>query len=74
VLQFVAESTFLYAPIQYGAQKKGLIVLVVVAIALQLLADWLSVRKRRIWDENRSSYKVYHHNGRMAEWVNIKAH
>lgn len=49
VLQFVAERTFLYAPIQYGAQKKGLIVLVVIAIALQLVADWLSVRKRRLW-------------------------
>jgi magnesium-transporting ATPase (P-type) len=74
VLQSIAENSTLNGPIQYGSQKKGLIVLVVVAVIIQLIADCLAVRKRRGWEENRMSYKVYHHNGKMAEWVNVKAH
>jgi hypothetical protein len=51
-----------------------MIVLLVIAIIIQLIADLLSVGKRRNWEENKLSYKVYHHNGKMAEWVNVKAH
>lgn len=74
VLQFIAESTFLNGPIQYGTNKVGAILILIIAIVLQLVADIFAVRKRRNWSENTNFYKVYHHNGRNAEWVNIKAH
>lgn len=49
VLQFIAESTFLKGPIQYGNNKAGVIVILIVAIVLQLVADIFAVRKRRNW-------------------------
>lgn len=49
VLQFIAEGTFLKGPIQYGTNKVGVIVILIVAIILQLVADIFAVRKRRNW-------------------------
>ena len=57
VLQFIAESTFLKGPIQYGTNKVGIIVIIIVAILLQLVADIFAVRKRRNWSKNTNVYK-----------------
>ena len=72
VLLFVEEYIFVKLPDQYGHDKVALIVILVLAIILQTVADWLGFRKRRQWNENNENYKVYHHNGQMAEWVNTQ--
>jgi hypothetical protein len=50
-----------------------MIVLLVIAVILQFIADLLALRKRRQWEDNQNSYQVYHHNGHLAEWTNHKA-
>jgi hypothetical protein len=50
-----------------------MIVLLVIAVILQFIADLLALRKRRQWEDNKNSYQVYHHNGHLAEWTNHKA-
>lgn len=73
IFQFVAEKAILGMPIQYGVDKTSMIVLLVLAVTVQILADWLSFRKRRHWQENTTAYRLYHHNGHLAEWVNTRA-
>jgi magnesium-transporting ATPase (P-type) len=70
VLQSIAENVLMKTPIQYGNDKGGVIVLLVLSVMVQTAADWLSFRKRRIWEENGHVYRMYHHNGHLAEWVN----
>lgn len=74
VLQFVAENLLLDGIIQYGTSKVGMIIMVILAIIIQIISEIISLRKRRSWEENRNSYRVYHHNGHMAEWANVRAH
>jgi magnesium-transporting ATPase (P-type) len=73
ILQFLAESLIFHAPIQYGTDKVSMVVLLILATVIQMISDWLSFRKRRSWQDDQSTYKVYHHNGHVAEWVNTKA-
>ncbi len=73
VLQFISEQLLLNMPIQYGTDKTAMIVFLVLAVIIQIIADWLSFRKRSIWEDNSSIHRVYHHNGEVAEWVNTKA-
>ena len=72
VLQFLAESMILKMPIQYGTDKITMIVLLVLAIIIQVIADWLAIRKRRMWHDEQHTFRLYHHNGHVAEWVNTK--
>lgn len=60
-------------PIQYGADKVSMIVLLVNAIVIQLISDWLSFRKRSKWQDNNSIYRIYYNNGEIGEWINTKA-
>ena len=73
VLQFICEQLLLNMPIQYGTDKTSMIVFLVLAVVIQIIADWLSFRKRSHWEDNDSIHRVYHHNGAVAEWVNTKA-
>lgn len=73
IFHFLAEQIVLNMPIQYGTDKASMIVLLVLAITVQILVDWLSFRNRRKWTENDTLYRMYHHNGHMAEWINTKA-
>lgn len=73
IFQFVAEQMILKMKIQYGTDKASMIVLLVLAICVQIISDWLSFRKRRQWTEDDTLYRLYHHNGHMAEWINTKA-
>lgn len=73
MFQSIAENLIIKRPIQYGTEKSLMIILLVVAIIIQFVADLLAVRKRRQWEDNKNSYKVYHHNGHLAEWTNHKA-
>ena len=73
MLQFVSENILIKLPDQYGNDKVTLIVLLVLVIIVQIISDWLGFRKRRHWDENNHQYRIYHHNGHVAEWVHTKA-
>jgi len=42
-------------------------------MTVQVVADWLTFRKRRQWKEPEHAYRLYHHNGHLAEWVNTLA-
>jgi len=58
---------------QYSHDKVSLIVLLILAMIVQVVADWLTFRKRRQWKEPEHAYRLYHHNGHLAEWVNTQA-
>lgn len=48
-LIFVQEYVLVKMADQYGHDKATLIVLLVFAVAMQTVADWLGFRKRRHW-------------------------
>ena len=53
VLLFVEEYILVSLPDQYGHDKAALVVLLLLAIILQTVADWMGFRKRRQWSENK---------------------
>lgn len=66
IFQRAIEKFVLKNFIQYGTETIMMIVLLALAVLIQLLADFTTVRKRRDWEENELGYHVYHHNGHMA--------
>jgi len=73
ILQVVAENQLLGGPIQYGSSITVNIILIIIAVIIQVISDFIILKKRRDWQENTNLYQVYHHNGQMAEWVNFHA-
>lgn len=69
LLHFIAEGMLFKRPIQYSNDRVALIVLLLLAMGVQILADWLGFRKRRQWKDPEEKYRLYHHNGHLAEWV-----
>ena len=63
---FVQEYVILKEADQYGHDKVTLILMLAVSVALQTVADWLTFRKRRHWEDEYHNYKIYHHNGHVA--------
>jgi hypothetical protein len=52
VIQFIAEKILLNGPIQYGTEKVPIILLIIIAVAIQMFADIFSVyKRRRTWSE-----------------------
>jgi len=49
LLQMVMEGVVIKAAIQYGMSTTLHIVLLVIAVVVQSLADAFSIRKRRVW-------------------------
>ena len=49
LLQFFMEKILLEMPIQYATDKVSIIVVLLIALILQTVFDWLAFRKRRHW-------------------------
>ena len=52
LLQLFAERLLFQKDIQYGTDKTSMLVLLVAAIAMQVLCDTLSYRRRNKWQDN----------------------